>query len=132
MSSQRILIVDDDTLIREVLANWLQFLCPDYEIVEAATGLEALDQLSKHKSTRSFELILIDYQMPVMNGLALARIVRQGWPTIPLVLMTDQVTKTRLQNGGGPLKLEGVLEKPFSFDQLKKFLPATDKNRSER
>jgi CheY-like chemotaxis protein len=123
MSSKRILIVDDDMLVRGVLTNWLQFLCPQYEIVEAAAGLEALDQLGRQKSTRSFELILIDYQMPVMNGLALARIIRQGWPNIPIVLMTSYISKTRLQNEIGTLKLEGLLEKPISFDQLKEFLP---------
>ena len=123
MSSNRILVVDDDRLVRGVLVNWLQFLCPHYEIVEAANGLEALDQIDRQKGTRAFELILIDYQMPMMNGLTLARIVRQGWPKIPIVLMTGPLNETRLQNEVGALKLEGLLEKPFSFDQLKKFLP---------
>lgn len=132
MSSYRILVVDDDRLVRGVVVNWLQFLCPKYEIVEAANGLEALDQIDRQKGIRAFELILIDYQMPVMNGLALARIIRQGWPNIPIVLMIGPLNETRLQNEVGALKLEGLLEKPFSFDQLKEFLPDTDINRSER
>ena len=123
MSSNQILVVDDHMLVREILANWLQLLCPQYEIVEAANGLEALDQIDRQKSIRAFELILIDYQMPVMNGLALARIIRQGWPNIPLVLMTGYLTEHQLRNEVGALKLEGLLEKPFSFDQLKEFLP---------
>src|SRR5687767_3709598 len=101
MSSNRILVVDDDRLVRGLLVNWLQFLCPQYEIVEAANGLEALDQIDRQKSIRAFGLILIDYQMPVMNGLALARIIRQGWPNIPLVLMTGYLTEAQLRNEVG-------------------------------
>ena len=66
--------------------------------------------------------------MPVMNGLDLARIIRQGWPNIPIVLMIDPLIETRLQNEVGALKLEGLLEKPFIFNELKKFLPHPDKN----
>src|SRR5262245_39607334 len=107
MSSNQILVVDDHSLVRELLFNWLQFLCPQYEIVQAATGLEALDQLGRQKGCRAFELILIDYQMPVMNGLDLARIIRQGWPNIPLVLMADPLYEARLQKEIGLLKFEG-------------------------
>jgi CheY-like chemotaxis protein len=128
MSSNRILVVDDHPLVRNLLVSWLQFLCPQYEIVQAATGLEALDQLGRQKGLRAFELILIDYQMPVMNGLDLARLIRQGWPNIPLVLMADPLYETRLQKEVGLLKFEGLLEKPFIFNELKKFLPHPDKN----
>ena len=123
MTSNRILVVDDDRLVRGIVINWLQFLCPHYEFFEAANGLEALDQIDRQKGIRAFELILIDYQMPVMNGLTLARIIRQGWPIIPLVLMTGPLSEIDLQNEVSALKLEGLLEKPFSFDQLKEFLP---------
>ena len=81
MSSGRILIIDDDSDMQELLQNWLQ--TAGYETVTAWDGEQALNSLGQS----TFDLALVDYLMPRMNGLdLLEQIADRRIPVGPLLL----------------------------------------------
>ena len=65
MQKNRILIVDDERNIREVIREYA--VLEDYEVVEADNGVKALELLSKEK----FDLMILDIMMPLMDGFTL-------------------------------------------------------------
>jgi two-component system chemotaxis response regulator CheY len=114
MSKKRILIVDDDPSILDMLRDGLALSNDDYQVICTTGSLPALRQLEEG----SFDLLLTDYQMPGMNGLDLVRAVRQLVPGIRVVLMTAYADGPRLQDRIRALELDGCLRKPFSLHQL--------------
>jgi YesN/AraC family two-component response regulator len=76
-----ILVVDDDPAVREALATALS---PQYHVVTARTGAEALEVLSQ----RLLDLVLLDNVLPDMPGLAILEIVKRYLPSLPVVLIT--------------------------------------------
>ena len=80
----RLAIVDDHELTRESLQNMLSDE-PDIEIVgEAANGRQALLLCSRFRP----DLILMDVRMPVMDGLAATKEVKQRYPEISVMMLT--------------------------------------------
>ena len=85
-NSPRILIVEDEFLIRMTLAEALGD--EGFDVVEAETGDEALPML---KADPAIRLLLTDIQLPgVLNGRALAKQAREHAPTLPIIFMTGQ------------------------------------------
>ena len=115
MQQRRVLIVDDTTPVRVLLQHTFKELMPNYHAVVSPNGAKALDELQQ----QSFDLILTDYDMPDMDGLELAKKVRQILPDARIVLMScndfrqfcDDVEK---------MKIDGYLKKPFNVTQLLK------------
>ena len=105
----RILVVEDDASIRETME--MALVGSGYEVVTTANGADALAALDQ----RSFDAILLDARMPVMDGIEFARQVRaRPGPTPPLTLLTaarDQ--KVMREIGAG-----WILDKPFELDAL--------------
>jgi YesN/AraC family two-component response regulator len=80
----RVLIVDDHLKVREGLKALLDFL-PEVEIVgEAANGKEALLIVAEQDP----DLVLIDIQMPVMDGLTAIKKIKARWPEVGVIAMT--------------------------------------------
>lgn len=77
----RILIVDEDPLVLEALSA---ALAPPYEVLRARTGLAAFE-LFGHQP---LDLVLLDYVLPDVSGLAVLRALKQFFPWVPVVLMT--------------------------------------------
>ena len=86
MSKAKILIVDDEKEIREMLSRHFRML--DYHIELAENGQEALDILAQKR----FDVVISDIMMPVMNGVSLLREVRKQYPMIRVIMMTGYVT----------------------------------------
>jgi CheY-like chemotaxis protein len=108
----RILIVDDDCLIRELIKDFYQEY--DLELFEAANGREAVEMAHAH----SPDLILLDIQMPVMNGYMAAAILKNEAPVknIPiLVITTHERSEVTNQISG---MFDGYMSKPFKKNQL--------------
>jgi putative nucleotidyltransferase with HDIG domain len=82
LGAEKILIVDDEESIREVLASLLE-AC-GYECATAANGAEAIKQLD----ARRFDLVLSDILMPVMDGLVLLQKLHEREPDLPVVMVT--------------------------------------------
>lgn len=85
MNKRKILIVDDSEFNRKILINALE---EDYDIIEAANGLEAIKLVDKNIT--SIALILLDIMMPELNGIEVLKILGENGTTnsIPVILIT--------------------------------------------
>lgn len=105
----RVLVVDDEGPIREVLRDYLELL--ECDAVEAASAAEARALLE----ASSFDLILTDFAMPGEDGLQVARLARRVRPMVPVVILsgfaTDAVANRRIREGGFTF-----VTKPVGFD----------------
>jgi CheY-like chemotaxis protein len=113
MTSKKVLVVDDEIHIVHVVA--IKLRNNGYEVVTADNGAEAFEVARSEKP----DIIVTDYQMPVMTGLELVRKLRQIPQTkdIPVILLTARsfaITKEQQQE----LKIAGCLSKPFSPKEL--------------
>jgi signal transduction histidine kinase/CheY-like chemotaxis protein len=100
----RVLLVDDDSAVREVTASILQDL--GYGVVEAASGGAALDLLDQPQT--KIDLLLIDFAMPGMNGAEVAREVHARRPELPVLFVTGFADTDALAGGD-----DEILRKPF-------------------
>lgn len=81
----KILIVDDHFVFREGVQLLLKQSNPDFEILEASNGKEALAIIRTHK----IEVVLMDVEMPEMNGLECLKELKQTeFSTLPVVMLT--------------------------------------------
>ncbi len=104
-----VLVVDDDTSILDTVSAILSG--EGYDVVSAATGQEALAAVARKQPL----LILLDMRMPVMDGWAVARSLREQGITVPIVVMTAAESAKRWADEVGA---EGYLAKPFGLDEL--------------
>jgi DNA-binding NtrC family response regulator len=81
---KRVLIVDDEPNVRLVLGTALASV--GYEVVDAEDGRRALEQLTSGET--SFDLALLDLQMPRMDGIELLSRLRDAGSTVPVVILT--------------------------------------------
>jgi two-component system, response regulator PdtaR len=85
MPDSAVLIVDDEPLIRETVAELLS--SAGLSTLEATNAVEALDLLNK--SGQAVAVLLTDIRMPGgMNGIDLARIAQRTWPWIKVIVMS--------------------------------------------
>ena len=103
-------LVDDDSAVREVTALILEDL--GYVVLKAGSGGAALDLLDERLS--NVELILLDFAMPGMSGLEVARQVQLKHPAIPILFVTGYADKNALRDVGD----ERIIKKPFIGQEL--------------
>ena len=112
MSVERILVVDDEQSIREVVCSMLQNA--SYHCEQARSGVEALRIL---RDDNNFQLVLTDMMMPELDGAGLLEIVRQQHEDLPVVMVTAvhdiSVALAAIRNGA-----YDYLLKPFEREQL--------------
>ena len=106
---RRILLVDDDPGARESIK--LLLTIDRHNVVEAQNGLEALERLRQ----MAFDLVIIDYFMPQMQGKELASHIRNAAPTLPILLVTAY--REKLVDGDTPV--DEILAKPFGIAELR-------------
>ncbi len=82
MSNTRILIVDDELIMRESLGGWLAR--DGHDVEKAASGEEALQKLE----TNRFDILLVDIKMEGMSGLELLKRVKENDPDVDVVMIT--------------------------------------------
>jgi PAS domain S-box-containing protein len=107
---QRILLVDDDTDVREVTAAILT--AHGYEVIEAGCGGSALDALDREGA--KLDLLVVDYAMPGMNGMEVARAARARWPALPMLVITGYAGFAELKE----VSEEHIVSKPFHDEEL--------------
>ena len=107
----KILIVEDEDMIREGISDYLADC--GYETIQAADGLEALEQFSNHQVA----LILLDIQMPKLNGLEVLSEIRKS-SQVPVLMLTAFQDEEYKMSAFAALA-DGYLEKPFSLSLLK-------------
>jgi signal transduction histidine kinase len=109
-----ILVVDDDHAVRQVTVEMARDLGCD--VAQASGGEQALALLDKLTP----KLILLDYAMPGMNGLQLARALRERGVTAPIALVTGYAELSEADVAAG--ELAGLLRKPFTIRELQGLL----------
>ncbi len=106
----RLLIVDDEKLIRDVIKTYAE--TENYETVEAENGLEALEIVQNQK----IDLIILDIMMPKMDGMTFLEKLKKA-KNIPVIILSarnEEYDKLR----GFDLGTDDYLTKPFSPKEL--------------
>ncbi|MFZ0309429.1 MAG: response regulator transcription factor [Candidatus Sulfotelmatobacter sp.] len=85
----RILVVDDNPAVRHYLRALLEQQSTWRVCDEARTGREALQRVEQNRP----DMILLDFQMPDLNGLDVARRVTKRFPEIPILMITIHLSK---------------------------------------
>ncbi len=113
MGPKTVLIVDDEFHIVNALA--LKFRNSDFYVVTARNGYEALERIRESKP----DLVITDYQMPVMNGLELVWTLRSDRSTrsIPIIMLTAKEQNLDAQEEGRAA-VDAIMSKPFSPKEL--------------
>jgi len=113
----KVLVVEDSSSMRAYLTTILESGSESYdlEIVEAASGFEALKTLPHHK----FDAILTDINMPDINGLELVSFLKNHpvYKTIPIMVISTESTDEDRKRAAA-LGAEEYLVKPFETSDL--------------
>ena len=108
-----LIVVDDEPSIREICVDVLS--SEGYEVSTADNGREAVDLLATHPA----DLVLMDIMMPVMDGVAACKLIRENARTrdIPVVIMS---ASSNIHGRISELQCmaSAVVPKPFDLDQL--------------
>jgi CheY-like chemotaxis protein len=108
-----LIVVDDEPSIREICVDVLS--SEGYEVSTADNGREAVDLLATHPA----DLVLMDIMMPVMDGVAACKLIRENAQTrdIPVVIMS---ASSNIHSRISELQCmaSAVVPKPFDLDQL--------------
>ena len=115
-----VLVVEDNDVNRMIAREVLHSL--GLGVIEAVNGVEALEQIDRHQ----VDLVLMDCQMPVMDGFAATEAIRQreqrlGLPRIPVLALTanafDEDAQRSRESG-----MDAHLAKPYTREQLRHLL----------
>ena len=118
----RALVVEDSSTIRKILCEYLRKM--NIEVVEAANGREALDRL---KEIAPPDLVLVDWNMPVMSGIDFIKAVRELkiYDPLPLIMVTtnseSEYLGTAMEAGANE-----YIQKPCTFEALREKLDLLD------
>lgn len=131
MAGEKVLVVDDEPLIAQMLTDRLQELYVD--VLRASNGVEALEMAWAHVP----DLILLDVMMPKIDGFEVAKILKENPRTasIPIIFLTA-LSQVKDKVRGLQLGAEDYVTKPFHFDELlvrvRKVLRKSEAEKSEQ
>jgi two-component system, cell cycle sensor histidine kinase and response regulator CckA len=120
-NGERILFVDDDQSVRDMACASLNE--HGYEVLPAASGVEALAELGANPD--AIDLVLLDHEMPGVDGPAVLRAIRSSGSKAAVVLMSGNGPETKEQ----PVASEAFLAKPFTLDELLRVVSAALRGR---
>ena len=110
MNKTTILVVEDDSAVRNLITNTLE--THDYEYIKAVNGQSALQEISAHKP----DIILLDLGLPDIDGIEVIKRIRT-WSEVPIIVISARSEDTdkidALDSGA-----DDYLTKPFSIDEL--------------
>jgi signal transduction histidine kinase/ActR/RegA family two-component response regulator len=112
----RLLCIDDEPLLRELLREVLEFY--HHEVETADGGRAGLEAFEKAQSVgKPFDAVISDLGMPDLNGRQVAEKVKSGSPGTPVILLTGWGNMLEEQ-GESPVPVDAVLSKPPRVDEL--------------
>lgn len=120
----KVLIVDDEVLIRDVIKEYL--LLENYEVDEAENGLEAIEKIK----TKDFDIIIMDIMMPKMDGYQACKEIKKikDIPMIVLSARREEFDKLL----GFDLGIDDYVTKPFSPKELIARIKAVTKRQEKQ
>ncbi len=111
LKQSSILVVDDEPFLREIMEGWLARVAG--QVLGAENGMQALEILAANK----IDLILSDIRMPVMDGIALLKKIKETRVHTPEVIFLTGFSDVPLREAYD-MGAEAVLEKPISREEL--------------
>jgi len=138
LAAVRVLVVDDNASAREILSDMLAQFAVRTECV--SSGNDALRELLAADSQDPYGLVLMDWQMPGMDGLETSRVIKRagGLRKVPKIVMVTAFGGEEIRSQAGEIGIEGFLQKPvtlsvlldtmmnlFSSARIEKKVPAT-------
>jgi len=121
-NGRRVLVVDDDVLIRKLLETFLSF--HGYKVQCASNAKEALKLIA----TENYDVLITDYAMPEVNGIELTKKIRSIASSLPIIGMSGTLAKKEFLNAGANF----FTEKPIPLTALKELLEKTENCRLEK
>src|SRR4249919_4313738 len=109
----RVLIADDEASMRALVARAIAM--DGHETVTAQDGAEALEILTRERGT--FDLLLTDIQMPIMDGIALALSAARDFPDLKILLMTGFADQRERASGLNAI-VQDVVTNPFTVADI--------------
>lgn len=111
--SKRICVVDDQPALRQMLRFALNFQGVD--VLEAENGVDALEKISNN----DVDMLIVDWQMPVMDGLALVRQLRKikAYTDLPVVIVSCR-DDLKARQEARSLGVVTWLKKPFRISEI--------------
>ena len=109
-----VLLVDDNPIVLEGLAETLRFLLPNAEVSTCLSAQRACEAIANFE----YHLIIVDQCMPEMSGTALITRIRSIRPTLPILLMSGH-DSDRLGSNAIEMGANGFLSKPLDGKTLK-------------
>lgn len=126
MEKKHILVVDDDAGIRLTIKKFLEYSkVAHFEVVQAADGSEAL---AAAETVGHFDLILLDIEMPDMDGFEVCRTIREVDSSVPVVFVTahaDLEHRVKGREAGGDSFLAKPIREAALLSLVKLFLNAS-------
>jgi DNA-binding NtrC family response regulator len=115
MTEARILIVDDEPIVREAICDWL--VDAGYSVKTAGTGEEALEIVAQ----QDFRLVILDVRLPGKTGIRVLQEMKEMKPDIKAIIITAYASPDMRTEA---MKLGAIhyLTKPIAPDQLEKLV----------
>lgn len=110
-NTPRILVVDDEAGVRDLICDALNM--SDFQSLQAVDGLAALSAIRKDR----FDLIILDINMPKLDGLGLLQKIRNDGIEIPALILSARNDKSDI-SAGLKLGADDYMTKPFSIEEL--------------
>jgi DNA-binding response OmpR family regulator len=107
--TKKILVVDDESSIREALSKVLH--AEDYEVVSAENGQEAIEKFAQEK----IDLLLLDLGLPVKDGWGTLEWLARVNPLLPTIIITGRHAQRELAEAAGA---DALMEKPLNVPRL--------------
>ncbi|MEA3385507.1 MAG: response regulator [Thermodesulfobacteriota bacterium] len=108
---KRILVIEDDQEVRNMLKDYLVYL--GYKIVTAGDGLQGLKEIKG----RDYDLVITDITMPYVSGIGIISVLKQNHPNIPVIAITGY--GYHVEELAYEKKADRILSKPFEIQELK-------------
>ena len=118
LQSMKVLVVDDSAASREILQAYLQSFSLD--VLLAKSGVEALALLERQPADHPVDLVLVDWKMPGLNGVATARRIKsdEKIPGAPTVILMTAHSREDVLREAQDVRIDGILTKPITSSQL--------------
>lgn len=115
----RVLLVEDDKNLSFILKSSLEQMIGGYEVITASNGKDGLELLSQ----RTFDVIVSDVEMPVMDGRTMVQQIRRHDPNLPILFITGLTTARDVINGYQS-GVDFYIKKPFLPEELNAHIQA--------
>lgn len=107
----KVLVVDDSRSVREILAKTLSFW--GYDVTLAGNGIEA----GRLFFTGSYDLVITDLEMPLLNGWELSRLIKQRSPNTPVMVVSGAFDETHWEKMDKGF-VDAIVLKPFKLKEM--------------